>query len=194
MEVFAGILPGIAEMANIHPLFVHFPIALLSGFLLMELLGSITDKDSLRSTATWMLYLGTLGAIVTVATGLVASGSVAHGGGVHELMLDHRNHGLTVLAIALVLSIWRLAVSARFSTKGRVAHFILAVIMVGTMTIGADKGGLMVYKYGVSVKAVPQVEGAGHDHSGSSGHEDMMEEMKDMKGHDDAEGSTPHGH
>ncbi|VAW36661.1 hypothetical protein MNBD_DELTA02-649 [hydrothermal vent metagenome] len=195
MEIFAGILPGIAEMKNIHPVFVHFPIALLNGFLLMEVLGAITDKESLRSAATWMLYLGTLGAIVTVITGLVASGSVEHGGGVHELMLDHRNHGLGVLALAIILSIWRLAVSARFSTKSRIAHFILAVIMVGNMTIGADMGGLMVYKYGVSVKAVPQVEGGGHDHSGSGGHENMMEEMKgmkEMKGHQDAEGAAPH--
>jgi len=88
MEVFAGMLPGITEMANVHPLFVHFPIALLNGFLLMELLGAITDKRSLRSAATWMLYLGTLGAVVTVITGLIAESGVGHGAGVHELMLN----------------------------------------------------------------------------------------------------------
>jgi len=194
MEVFAGMLPGITEMANVHPLFVHFPIALLNGFLLMELLGAITDKRSLRSAATWMLYLGTLGAVVTVITGLIAESGVGHGAGVHELMLSHKNHGLIVLAIALILSIWRLAVSARFSTKNRVAHFILAVIMVGTMAVGADKGGLMVYKYGVSVKAVPQMEGAdAHDHGGSNGHGEKAETEETDDHHDD-EGSTPHGH
>ena len=189
MEIFAGILPGITEMANVHPLFVHFPIALLNGFLLMELLGAITDKASLRAAATWMLYLGTLGAVATVITGLMAASSVGHGEGVHELMLSHKNHGLVVLAIALVLSIWRLAVSERFSTKSRVAHFILAVIMVGIMTVGADKGGLMVYKYGVSVKAVPQAEG-GHDHAGGAGHG----ETEDTEDHHDDEGSAPHDH
>lgn len=196
MEVFASILPGIAEMANIHPLFVHFPIALLNGFVLMELLGAITDKASLRSAATWMLYLGTLGAIVTVLTGLGAEASVGHGAGVHELMLSHKSHGLVVLAMALILSIWRLAVNARFSTKSRAAHFILAVIMVGIMAIGADKGGLMVYKYGVSVKAVPQEEGGAHDHGSGGGHGEMkkMEKTGKTDGHHDDEGSAPHDH
>ncbi len=193
MEVFSGILPGIAEMANIHPLFVHFPIALLNGFLLMELLGAIMDKKSLRAAATWMLYLGTLGAVATVITGLIAESSVGHGAGVHELMLSHKNHGLVVLAIALILSIWRIAVGGRFSAKSRAAHFILAVVMVGNMTIGADKGGMMVYKYGVSVQAVPQEEGGAHDHGSSGGHGEMEETEETDSQHDD-EGSAPHDH
>jgi len=212
MEVFTGILPGIAEMANIHPVFLHLPLALLSAFVLMEALGAITDRESMRNAATWMLYLGTLGAVVTVITGLAAAGGVGHNEEVHKLMLSHRDHGLVVLAIAIILSIWRLTVGARFSVKGRALHFVLAMIMVGIMAVGADKGGMMVYKYGVSVKAAPQTEeSGGHDHGGGLGHlteegeattkdmEDMEGVIEDHHGNDDNdngshEDASPHGH
>ncbi len=51
MELFAGILPGMLDLPNIHPVFVHFPIALLCGFLLLEFIGSVTDKKCARGAA-----------------------------------------------------------------------------------------------------------------------------------------------
>lgn len=57
-------------MANIHPMLVHFPIAFLNGFFLMEVIGFISKREEFRAAARWMLYLGTLGALVAVAAGL----------------------------------------------------------------------------------------------------------------------------
>lgn len=49
MELFYCIFPGIAEMPNIHPLLVHFPIALINAFLLTEILGLLTGKEEPRT-------------------------------------------------------------------------------------------------------------------------------------------------
>ncbi len=67
-----ALLPGLGGMANIHPLPVHFPIALYSAFFPTELIVVVFKKKELRDAAEWLLYLGTLGAIGTVATGLRA--------------------------------------------------------------------------------------------------------------------------
>mgnify|MGYP001433306173 CR=1 FL=1 len=56
-----------ADIANIHPIIVHFPIALLSGFLIAEILGLLSGSKDLRTAAKWMLYFGTLGALVAAS-------------------------------------------------------------------------------------------------------------------------------
>ena len=170
-ELVSGIMPGIAAMENIHPMVVHFPIALLNAFLLMELLGFALKREELRVAATWMLYLGTLGALVAVLAGLWAESSVAHGEEVHSIMVAHRNLGIAVLSISVVLSAWRIFAKGKFSLRGQIIHLVVAFAMIVTMAFGADLGGLMVYKYGVAIKAVPETEGHGHSGAGAgAGH------------------------
>ncbi|MFQ5585347.1 MAG: DUF2231 domain-containing protein [Thermodesulfobacteriota bacterium] len=154
-SLIAKIFPGVAEMTNIHPMVVHFPIALLNAFLVMELLGFLLKRENFRSAATWMLYLGTVGAAGAVVAGLWAATTVSHAHEAHAIMLRHRNIALVVFTLAIVLSVWRLLVHERFSLRGQLMHLLMAVIMVTLMAFGADLGGLMVYKYGVAVKAVP---------------------------------------
>lgn len=184
--------PGLSEMENIHPLLVHFPIAFLSAFVVIEFLGLVFRKQELRMVASWMLYLGTLGAMAAVAAGLWASETVSHGGGeIHSMMDKHRNYGLNVLALAIVLSVWRLLTGGRFSLIGRIFHFILALVMVGNMALGADLGGLMVYKHGVAVRAAPPLEETNHHkHGGIKGQ--LLEWFRSLIRHE--EEVRPHHH
>lgn len=159
-----ALYPGLSMMPNIHPLLIHFPIALLVCFLIMDLLASLFRKETFRIAASWMLYLGTLGAMAAVATGFMAAASVTHGAEVHEVIGRHKAFGLSVLGLATLLSVWRIIAGARFSQMGRGLHFLLAFIMVGSMTLGADLGGLMVYYHGVGVKGVKLPDARGHVH------------------------------
>lgn len=189
-ELIYSILPGVAEMANIHPMLVHFPIAFLNGFLLMEVLGFISKKDEFRTAARWMLYLGTLGALVAVAAGLRAEATLPHNEAIHEILLRHRGFGITVLVLSVVLSVWRLFRESRFKAPERVGHMILAAAVLGVMAFGADMGGLMVYKHGAGVKAVPVTER--HDHAGEGNqHGDNISEEGSGQGkglHTDSDG------
>lgn len=162
LELFQKIFPGISQMENIHPLLVHFPIALFNSFFILEFFGFILKKEDLRIAATWTLYLGTLGAAAAVLAGLWAASTVSHTEEVHAIVIRHRNFGLSVITLGVILSVWRLRADGKFSLKGQVMHIILALIMIGAMAFGADLGGLMVYKYGVSVKAVPRPKGHSH--------------------------------
>ncbi|MDP3920745.1 MAG: hypothetical protein Q8R76_08075 [Candidatus Omnitrophota bacterium] len=77
-------LMGLDELINIHPLFVHFPIALLLTSTAFYFLGSIFKKEELLAAGQWALYFGTLSAAVTVWTGLQAAKTAPHGGDDHE--------------------------------------------------------------------------------------------------------------
>lgn len=166
-ELFAFFLPGIAAMDNSHPLLVHFPIAFLSVFFVLDVVGTLANKRQWRQIASWLLYFGACSAIFTVIAGFIAANTVAHGGNVHAIMERHEHFGLSVLSISLVLAAWRAKAGV---PKGGANNFflILAALMCGLMVLGADLGGLMVYKFGVAVKAVPVTEET-HEHQ--HGHE-----------------------
>ncbi len=192
MELFTGILPGMLDLPNIHPVFVHFPIALLSVFLLMEALGSITDKKCLRGTASAMLYLGTLAAIVTFLSGLAAAASVGHGKEVHEVMTCHKSMALIVVILSVILSVWRIAVGEKFSTCWRTVHFIVGIIMIAFLYSAADKGGTMVYKHGVGVQSLQSAD-ASHSETTTADHH-ASEGATDGHHGGGGGGSSNHGH
>jgi uncharacterized membrane protein len=164
-------LPGLSALGpNIHPLLVHFPIAFLHAFFLLDLIAVALRKKELRLVASWMLYLGTLGAVSAAGTGLYAASIVPHGEAVHEIMEWHRRLGLTVTGLALVLSVWRLVARYRFSGMANAFHLFLAGLMATALFFGADLGGLMVYEYGVGVKNLQSLEAAHHHEHGDAEH------------------------
>lgn len=163
------LLPGIQAMGpNIHPALVHFPIAFLSAFFLLELLGTFAYRERLGQASGPMLYCGTLGAVLAAAAGLYAAGTVPHGQSVHETMEWHERIGLTVTGLALVLSAWRLLAKRAMDGMARALQLILAGIMTVGVMFGADLGGLMVYQHGVAVQNLQQSDDAQqHQHGGT---------------------------
>ena len=61
-------LDGVKELVNLHPLFTHFPVALLLSSLGFYLLGLVFKKEHFLKTGQWTLYFGTLGAAAAVGT------------------------------------------------------------------------------------------------------------------------------
>lgn len=154
----SAIMPGLAGMDNIHPLLVHFPIALLSSFFALEVLGILLKKPCWREAASYFLYLGAVGAIIAVIAGFQAAYSVIHSEAVHHIMLRHQYFGLSVMALAIALSVWRL--KSGIMQEGGAKHFFLVLsgVMCLLMVLGADLGGHMVYNYGTAVNAVQSTD------------------------------------
>jgi uncharacterized membrane protein len=153
-EMFSIILPGTASMANIHPLLVHFPIAFLVAFFIVDLTGSLLRNDNWRQLAGGLLYLGTIFAGAAVAAGLMAEATVEHGENVHLILERHKFIGISVLCISVLLSIWRLLSGGIIKGVANGLYLLFAIVLNILIILGADLGGLMVYKYGVAVEAV----------------------------------------
>ena len=169
---FSNLMPGIAGMENMHPLFVHFPIALLLSFFVIDLAGSIKNKAEWRQSASWFLYLGTLTAVLTALTGWLAAGNVQHGSDVHAIMERHELIGFTVAGLAIILSVWRRVLGERLQHMANILYLSVAGLAVTIMIVGADLGGMMVYRYGVNVATTPlPIGGYTHSHSDSHNHD-----------------------
>ena len=176
-ELFFQYFPGMADIANVHPIIVHFPIALLSGFLVAEILGLLSGSKDLRTAAKWMLYFGTLGALVAASVGLLSAEGVYHEGEVHFYMLKHRDYGLNVAALSVVLTTWRLVEGRDFVGISRLIQNLVGILIVVNLMLGSDLGGTMVYRYGVAVDAVAREEieqTVSHAHS-----DDVNDEIMD---------------
>ena len=153
-DIFSTLLPGIANLDNIHPLLVHFPIALLSSFFIVNLIAHFIKKDPLQTVASWLLYLGAFSAIFTVLAGFSAAETVAHNENVHNIMEHHEDVGISILSLSLGLSAWRIKTGVLQGWKNGV-FLALSALLFGLIIQGADLGGLMVYKYGVAVHNTP---------------------------------------
>jgi uncharacterized membrane protein len=171
-DVLAALLPGVAGMANLHPLMVHFPIALLVMFFWVELAASFFRQASWRTVASGLLYLGTLCAGVAVYLGLQAAETVAHDEAVHIIMEKHELFGFGVLGLAAFLAVWRWFFNVHKHLGVQVVYLLFAGLLNVLIVFGADLGGLMVYQHGVSVKSnnTPLVGLPEHKHDEASGH------------------------
>ncbi len=144
-------LPGLAAMPNIHPLIVHFPIAFLSAFFFLDVLGSLTRNDNWRRIASVLLYFGVVAVLCAVAAGFQAAETIPHGDTVHKIMEKHEHLGLIVAFLTVMLAVWRIIVGEKLKRFANFLHLGLAALILVVMTMGVDLGGLMVYKYGVGV-------------------------------------------
>ncbi len=112
-------LPGLKSMLNIHPLFVHFPIAFWFGALLFESLAIWRSNDDQHRTAVRLLYLGTLSAFVTAFTGWLAQSSVEPSLAIQRVFDIHETLMLIATSLATALSIYCFAKRANFTAAAR---------------------------------------------------------------------------
>ncbi len=140
------------NMPPLHPIFVHYTIALLSIGLLCEILSRIIKTDTLKNVAWWNLLFGFMAVIATAITGLIDEESVPHSGEVREIVETHEALGLSALGIFILLFIIYTLMRVDILRKYAVLALIVWIIGVVIIFTGGLFGGKLVYEYGVGVK------------------------------------------
>jgi uncharacterized membrane protein len=154
--VLGTLLPGAAHLQNLHPLVVHFPLALLPGAVLLYFVAALSGRESLAWTGLWLLVLGTLAGTVAVGTGLYAMEGVMVDPTVRERVLDvHERWMLATAALAAVLTGWAL-IARPIPHRGRLFFALGLLVLLAAMTKGADYGGRLVYDYNAGGNACGQ--------------------------------------
>lgn len=153
---------------NLHPLFVHFPIALLGVSAFFHLAAkAMQGKPRYALLCTTLahatLWLGALAALPTALFGWQAFNSVNHDEAGHVAMLAHRAWALATVAVLVVLAgwdVWRNKVDAAPGTP-----CIAAVLAVWIMVpITAWHGAELVYRHGLGVMSIPAAAVDDHGH------------------------------
>ena len=154
--MLSAVLPGVDHLQNLHPLVVHFPLALLPAAAGFYVLAWILRRETLAWTALWLLLAGTTSAAVAVGTGLRAEQGVMVDPTVREHLLEHHEDWmLATLGASVALTAWALA-ARPFPAKGRALFVLLVVVALAIMARGADYGGRLVYDYNAGGSACGQ--------------------------------------
>ena len=136
------LMPGLYIAPNIHPILIHFPIALWAVALLFWSLAVWRDDAQLFSVGRWLLYLGTVTGILAVGSGFLAADDLGHDSPGHDFVHVHRNFVIGATIAATILSVF--ALRLRASTRRAVRLALVASLgLVNALTaLGADRGAV----------------------------------------------------
>ena len=120
------------SLDEIHPLIIHFPIALLSVGFLCDLLSYILQNKSLAHAGWWNFIFGVVSSVCALITGLITDLS-SKPSLVDEPFPVHENHAslqIFVVCIFLALMIWRINLRGSLPANSRNAVIYLGVLGV----------------------------------------------------------------
>jgi uncharacterized membrane protein len=163
------------DVTMLHPIAVHFSVALLIIAVLLDLVGRLARKPALHSAAFINLSFAAIFAVVTVAAGMAAEVRLLISHAVHEVLDTHKLLGFATCAAIIGMSAWRLALRGAFPIKAGMLYLVLAVGTASLATAASFFGAELVYGHGVGVKAIDRfaLERLERTVFGDSGDEDM---------------------
>ncbi len=159
---------------TIHPMIVHFPIALLYLTLLIEIIGFLIPRQDrfFDRAGFWALTLSLLAIVSAAAAGMISEQFVKWTPATLPILYAHQRDA--VLTGVFALGAWFVRWFAHFPTVGRqqslwsiwhtgrgrqsLLDTILVIAAVIMVSLTGTLGGSMVYNHGVGVSHVTRIK------------------------------------
>lgn len=140
---------------GIHPVIVHFPIALLLTSILSDLLSTFLAGTFFRKAGLYLLVLGVIGAAAAGVSGEQAREGLGAGAGLPLAIDRHASFatGTIWTFIGLLLCRIYLLTKGRFISSYRTLYTLASLIAGGLLIMTSYTGGELVFKYGAGVES-----------------------------------------
>jgi uncharacterized membrane protein len=146
-------------LSRLHPLIVHFPIALLFSYVFWELGGLLFKKEFIHSTAFIILVSGVFFALISALTGNQAfeilrptlkSKSI----GIVDMIETHEQFATFTLWYFFALMILRawLLIKKKFNYNWKIVCLLLGSVGCYLIIRTGILGGQLVYEFGIGTK------------------------------------------
>ena len=142
------------EPYQIHPVLIHFPIALLSVAAVFEWGMPLVAKGPRERwlwVATCLLWTGTVFAGFAVASGLWAQSTVPAIPSAYDTVGLHKKLGIAVGILGLVLSVWRIFRRPPVRPWPVALYGLLWIALLAAVGLAGFYGGRLVFDFGVGV-------------------------------------------
>ena len=128
------------SLETIHPLLVHFPIALFSTGLFFDILARLLNNEEFKHAGFWTMFMALVSSPFTITTGIIAFFELGT-----LLDLAQFNHGILVCISILLLLVLFLArikfeLDFRYPCLKRNIYLFLHILAVGILFYSAHLG------------------------------------------------------
>ncbi len=160
--------PNLPSWDSIHPLIVHFPIALILVAPIFVIASMVFRKSAfpLGACALILMAMGTVGAILSVATGEAGAELAERVPGVEATLEKHEDLAETTRTMLIVVTVvYALIVAAPMAMKKlmdpvpsillNISFLVLYLVGASFLINTAHQGGLLVHTYGVHAMLGP---------------------------------------
>jgi len=190
---------------NIHPMVVHFPIAILGIAIFFDFVAFFLSQKKRWWTqeATAFLYgVGAVAAIIVYYTGTLAADSVLLPAQAQSVLTDHADWAWYTIWFYGIYAVARIVATVMAQERHRIkfhaGFFILSLAGLFLLFQTGDHGARMVFEYGVGVKTADIENPVQHDHEtdheegGDTHSEDEAGHSQEGEGesHEEASGNS----
>jgi len=137
-------------MSTIHPMLVHFPIALLSTGLIFDVIAGFSRRAELQRVGWWMMVSGTVSLILGLASGLGAEADVVINTGAQAVLDSHKQFAFLLAGLVTSAFFWRLSCRGALPSRRVWLFWSLYGAGICLLWVVAWFGGVLVHEHGVS--------------------------------------------
>ena len=138
--------------AKLHPLLVHFPMALLASGALFEIMGKLQKEESVVAAGEFNIRFGFWSAIPTIAVGVLGGLSLDLSPEVSPFLVSHIMYAFLTLGLFAVIIFLN-----RFMENPwvQVGYYLLLAAGLFSILATGFYGGEMVHRFGLPGGVAP---------------------------------------
>ena len=147
-----GLARALRPAAPLHPIFVHFTVALTAASLAFDVLGRVLGVPSLGAAGWWALAGALPATVGAVVSGVTSRMRLPMGEGVARAWLRaHMALGPTFLGLLAAVTVWRASLWER-DAPATWSYLAAMAATVLVLTAQGFIGGELVYRFGAEVR------------------------------------------
>ena len=142
------------DQTHIHPMLVHFPIALLIVGFVADITGLFVKKAYLTQAGFLLQILGVLGVVAALISGNLAGSGVSEEGILGQAIERHEEAAELTIWIAGIAAVYRivLVILKKFESYWKTIGLIMYFASVMAVARTGYYGGELVYKHAAGVQ------------------------------------------
>lgn len=146
---------------TIHPIVVHFVIAMVLFSFICDLIGYFTQNAKLLEVSWWNLFFATISIFIAVIFGQIEAGlSEPYNASVSVLNL-HTLLGWSLSGILTAVTGWRYVIRTRNPITLPIPYLVSSVLLAGLVFVQTYLGDLLVWVYGLHTTPVVEASRGG---------------------------------
>ena len=145
-------------MDTIHPIVVHFVIAMALISVVFDMIGALTKRSNLFEVSFWNLLMATLAIFVAIIFGQVEAGLASPYGASRDILNFHSTIGWSLAGVLAVLTSWRYVARQKDPNILPKGFLILDGLLAALVVTQGYLGDKLVWIYGLhTVKVVEAI-------------------------------------